>query len=100
MSSIDRPYNEKRDYIRMRINSVVNIRQAGNNYKGICKDLSGAGMLIETSEPFKVGTELEISIEQKTETHLPFDAIAEVSRVDDGPDENYTVGLAIKQIHD
>ena len=100
MSSIDRPYNEKRDYIRMRINSPVHIRQAGNDYEGVCKDLSGAGMLIETNQALQVGTELEISIEQKADTHLPFNAIAEVSRIDDGPDGNYIVGLSIKQIHE
>ena len=98
MSSIDKSYNEKRDYIRMRINSAVHIRQAGNEYEGICKDLSGAGMLVETNQAFEIGSTLEISIDQKVETHLPFNATAEVSRVDEAPDSNYIIGLAITQI--
>lgn len=100
MSSIEAAYNEKRDFIRMRINSQVNIRQAGKDYEGICKDLSGTGMLIQTNHAFSVGSELQVSIEQKIETHLPFNAIAEVTRVDSGSNGNFTVGLAIKEIND
>ena len=98
MSSIERSYNEKRDYIRMRINSQVNILHAGKKYKGICKDLSGAGMLIETTHTFEVGTQLQISIEQKGETHLPFNATAEVSRIEPGSENSHIVGLTIKEI--
>jgi hypothetical protein len=100
MSPIDRSYNEKRDFIRMKINSPVNISHAGKIYKGICKDLSGAGMLIETNQLFAVGDEVDISIEQKAENHLPFNAKAEVSRIDAGADDKHIVGLAITHIAD
>lgn len=100
MSSIDRTYNEKRDFIRMRVNSSVNIDQDGNHFKGICRDLSGAGMLIETDQLFEIGAQLRISIEQKGETHLPFNAQAEVSRVEPGPDDKHIIGLEIKEIHE
>lgn len=97
MSSIDRSYNEKRDFIRMRINSPVNIEHAGNHYQGICKDLSGAGMLVETDCSFDIGAKIQVSIEQRGENQLPFNASAEVSRVDTS-DNRFLVGLAIHQI--
>ncbi|MEE8059289.1 MAG: PilZ domain-containing protein [Pseudomonadales bacterium] len=98
MSSAGKSYSEKRDFIRMRINSQVDIRHAGNEYYGICKDLSGAGMLIETDQVFEIGVELEISIAQKEEAHLPFNATAKVSRVLPGTGNKHIIGLAIKEI--
>ena len=97
MASIDRSYSEKRDFIRMRVNSPVAIHHAGQDYQGFCKDLSGAGMLLETDRAFDIGTEVEVSIEQKCETHLPFNARATVSRVEDNGD-TYLVGLSITDI--
>lgn len=100
MSSIDKNYNEKRDFIRMRINSQVAIRHNGNNYQAVCKDLSGAGMLIETEQAFKTGDQLEVKIEPKGENHLPFNATAEVQRVEVGDNGLLTVGLAITEIQE
>ena len=97
MASIDRSYNEKRDFIRMRINSPVIICQGGKNYQGVCKDLSGAGMLVETGHAFELGDTLEVSIEQRGENQLPFKASAEVSRLEPTGDK-YLVGLAISEI--
>ena len=99
MASIDRSFSEKRDFIRMRVNSPVVVRHDGNEYQGFCKDLSGAGMLIETDRPFEIGSTLNVSIEQKCETHLPFHATVTVSRVE-ASDDTYLVGLAINEIHD
>ncbi len=99
MASIDRSYSEKRDFIRMQVNSPIAIRHEGSDYEGICKDLSGAGMLLETEQAFAVGAELEVSIAQKRETHLPFNASATVSRIDEH-DGKFLVGLAITRIHE
>lgn len=99
MASRDRSYSEKRDYIRMKINSPVAIHLGGKDYVGVCKDLSGAGMLVETEKTFDIGTRLEVSIEQKGENRLPFHASATVSRVETIGDK-YLVGLSITDIHD
>lgn len=99
MASIDRSYNEKRDFIRMKINSPVSINCGDDSILGVCKDLSGAGMLVETEKTLPVGAELEVSIEQKGETHLPFHATATVSRVEP-VDDKFLVGLSIIQIHE
>ncbi len=100
MSSIDRSYNEKRDFIRMQINSAVTVRHDGNEYQGICKDLSGAGMLLELESPLAVGDELEVLIPQEGDNHMPFHASATVSRVEAGENDSTILGLSIKEILD
>jgi c-di-GMP-binding flagellar brake protein YcgR len=100
MSASDRSFNEKRDFIRMKINSTVKVTHAGNDYQGTCKDLSGAGMSILTETQFNVGDEVELLIEQEGDTHLPFHASAEVTRVEPEESGNYMVGLSIREIAD
>ncbi|WP_101756594.1 PilZ domain-containing protein [Oceanicoccus sp. KOV_DT_Chl] len=100
MSTADRSYQEKRDFIRMKVSSAMTILHAGNEYQATCRDLSGAGLLAECEQAFNLGDELEIIIAQQGETHMPFNAIVEVTRVDGDPEEsdNYTLGLSIKTI--
>lgn len=100
MSASGRPFNEKRDFIRMKINSTVKITHASNEYQGVCKDLSGAGMSILTGTAFNTGDQVDILIEQQKENHLPFHATATVSRVQQEDSGDYTIGLSIEQIHD
>ena len=98
MASFDRNYNEKRDFIRMKINSEVTISQAGDKHSGICRDLSGAGMSVETDYAFSTGSKLDVAIEQKGDTHLPFHASAEVTRVDEIEEGKFLIGLSILEI--
>ncbi len=100
MSAIDRSFSEKRNFIRMKVNSPVVIQYAGHEYQGICKDLSGAGMLIETEDEFTIGERLEVSIKQKGDNHLPFAATVEVSRVQSGSPGSQVIGLSIMDIHE
>lgn len=96
----ERSYNEKRDFIRMKINSQLTMRQNGQDYEGICKDLSGAGMYVRSEQSFEPGSKLEVSIAQQGETHLPFNATAEVSRIEPTEDGQFSIGLSIKEIRD
>jgi hypothetical protein len=95
--SSERTYNEKRDFIRMKINSAVVINHQGTEYKGVCKDLSGAGMSVATQESLTVGDKVQVSIETQDDSHLPFNATASVSRVDSN-DGGYLIGLSIVEI--
>ena len=65
MTAIDRAYNEKRSFIRMKINTPVEVKVAGNRLQGVCKDLSGSGLLVETREEVALGTDVEVYIDQK-----------------------------------
>lgn len=98
MSAYDRSYTEKRNFIRMMVNSPVNITYANRNYQGICKDLSGAGMLIETEDTFEIGAELEVTIQQKGDNHLPFNALVKVARVQTAQPGIQVIGLNIEEI--
>ena len=100
MSASEKTAEEKRIFHRWKIDSEVAIECNGQNSTALCKDLSGAGMLVEAEKAFSVGDEMTVSIEKKDETHLPFNAIAEVSRIEDGAQGKFIIGLSIKEIID
>jgi len=89
MSSIHRDYQEKRNFIRMKVDTPVNVTLAskGQRYDGICRDLSGGGMLVELATALPVGTELEVSIESGHGHNPMLHAKAEVTRVVAQPGE-------------
>ena len=99
MSSEDRTYSEKRNFIRMRINTPVQVRCGDREIEAVGKDLSGSGMLLLFQEELAPGTSVEIRIEQEKD-RAPFRASAEVTRVHETTDEGYLLGLSITQIHD
>lgn len=98
MAASDQSYSEKRNFIRMQVNSPVIITYAEHEYQGLCKDLSGAGMQIETEGNFEIGAELEVTIQQKGDNHLPFNAVVEVTRSKTSMPGNQAIGLSIKAI--
>lgn len=100
MSASDRSFDEKRDFIRMKINSVVKITHAGTDYQAVCKDLSGAGISILSDTEIAPGETVDLMIEQEGDGHLPFQATAQVSRVEPGESGKFVIGLAIKEIAD
>ena len=100
MSMIERSFSEKRNFIRMKINAPVTLHTEGHSYQGICKDLSGAGMQIETSEAFSVGDIMQVTIEQKGASLVPFKATVEVSRIEPSTSGGHIVGFAIKEIEE
>ena len=100
MSAMEPTAAEKRIFHRWKIDSLVQIECKGKHSTALCKDLSGAGMLVETDQPFSVGDELKVSIERKEETHLPFNAMATVSRIEEGEAGKQILGLSIREILD
>lgn len=85
-----REYQEKRNYIRMKINAPAAITLVANGVSltGLCSDLSGGGMLIEIDEVLPVGTETEITI-SSAHGHSPMlKARATVMRIISQPDAN------------
>jgi hypothetical protein len=100
MSVEDRSFSEKRNFIRMKINTPVIIHYEDKSFSATCKNLSGAGMLLETEAALNPGDELHVSIEQKAEKSLPFSAIVEVTRVKPEQPGVKVVGLVIKELLD
>ncbi|MGK0441494.1 MAG: hypothetical protein ACJA0N_001292 [Pseudohongiellaceae bacterium] len=98
MSPIDRSYEEKRDYIRMQVNSAITITHNSNTYAGTCIDLSGTGMMIATDAALSIDDECEVSIEQNEEGRRPFNALVKVSRIIAKDDGLTTIGFSITEV--
>lgn len=95
-----RAYDEKRNFIRMKINTPVQVQCGGERFTARCRDLSGSGILLQSDRELTLGTEVEIHIDQEGDNLLPFDASAQVVRVDAMNPSGYILGLSIKAIHD
>ncbi|GLS26657.1 PilZ domain-containing protein [Marinibactrum halimedae] len=72
MNSFHNAYSEKRDFIRMRVDTPAKVQVQGESIdqEGLCKDLSGKGMLIELTQPISLGTELIVTV-QSSHGHSP-----------------------------
>ena len=95
-----RAWSEKRNFIRMKINTPVDIELDGQHFTARCKDLSGSGMLVESERQLPLGSIVNLVIDQDGEKRLPFRATAEVARVEASGVDSYTIGLSITTIQD
>lgn len=103
MNSSIREFQEKRNFIRMKIDTPasVDISDHSQSYAGICRDLSGGGMLVELDNPLPIGTEVEVTV-SSAHGHAPMlQAEAIVARVIAQPGaeaEPCMLGLEIKNV--
>ena len=95
-----RAYSEKRNFIRMKINTPIQIEAGGDKFLARCKDLSGSGVLIQSDRALALGTMVEIFIDQDGDKLLPFKATGEVVRVDPVNPSGYIRGLSLNAIHE
>lgn len=98
--ALDRAYNEKRGFIRMRIDAPVQVDADGQQFTARCKDLSGSGMLLASDRGLALGTEVNVTIEQEGKNRQPFRATATVVRSDEDPADGHIVGLSILSIQE
>ena len=100
MSLARHDFSEKRNFIRMKIDTPANIKvhAEGIDLEGICRDLSGGGMLVEVDKALPSGSELEVTIASE-HSHSPMlRAKTRVSRVIGGPNDKCTLGLEITEM--
>lgn len=75
--------NDQRSYHRMELDVPIEIKKGTVVVKGICKDLSGTGMLITFDDTaLKTGDEVHIKLDTDDERFPPLDADATLLRVD------------------
>lgn len=101
MTITERSYEEKRDFIRMKVDTIVSFTRADSKerYEGRCRNLSGAGMLLETDKKLSVGDRLSVVVPSEGPGFSPLDASVEVVRVDPIPDmHKYLVGVVIHKM--
>ena len=65
MSEHERGYDEKRDFIRMRVDADVSLIHAGQEIAGVCVDLSSSGMQVQAPRQFNVGDRLTVRIDSE-----------------------------------
>lgn len=102
-NSANRNYSEKRNYIRMKVDAPVDITLTtdGSEYHGICRDLSGGGMMIELQSILPVGTQAEVMICSGHGHNPILRAKAAVTRVISQPESDEqpcTLGLQIVEV--
>ena len=96
----EKAYSEKRDFIRMKISAPLNAKLsvASDCIEGLCKDLSGGGMQVETSQSLEVGTEVEVEVSSDHGHNPTLRAKAKIVRSAAGENSNYVLGLEITQL--
>ena len=99
MEIATRNYQEKRNFIRMKINSPMNLSREGEKMCGTCIDLSGGGMLVALDQVkgLEPGKLVEIAISSNHGHNPILKALTQVSRIT-ARDVGYFVGLEIKQL--
>jgi hypothetical protein len=95
MSLNDRSYEEKRDYIRMRVEADVTLVYAGQVIPAVCIDLSSSGMQVQAPRTFSVGDKLSVRIDSDHAALRGLEADTEVVWVTDGADGGQKLGLTI-----
>ncbi|RZA06238.1 MAG: PilZ domain-containing protein [Moraxellaceae bacterium] len=100
MSSIDKGFSEKRDFIRMKISAPLSAKLSSNEgvIEGLCRDLSGGGMQVETKTQIPAGTELVVEISSDHGHNPTLHAKAKVARCAVDGDSGYLLGLEIVEI--
>jgi hypothetical protein len=100
MGITDRPYSEKRDFIRMKIGAPLSAKLAAPaaEIEGLCLDLSGGGLQVETKQSLAVGTETEVEVSSDHGHSPTLKARTKVVRVTANETGNYVLGLEILHI--
>jgi hypothetical protein len=100
MSSIDKGFSEKRDFIRMKISAPLSAKLSHDEgvIEGLCRDLSGGGMQVETATHIPAGTDLVVEI-CSDHGHSPtLHAKAKVARSTGDSENGFLLGLEIVEI--
>ena len=101
MSSIMRSWAEKRNFIRMSVDTPISITDtSGAVFQGFCKDLSGTGLSIEVGETVTSGAELQIHLASPNANLPSFDARVRVVRCTPVEGQRFLLGVEIQQINE
>lgn len=100
MSLADRAYSEKRNFIRMQIDTPICVQVQTNDEQlnGMCRDLSGGGMLVELDKALPVGCQMEVSISSPHGHEPMLKAKTRVTRVIGGPSDTCVIGMEIEEM--
>lgn len=92
-------HSEKRDFIRMRIDTELSILHEGQVIAALCLDLSSSGMQVQAAQHFRVGDQLEVRIDSEHAALKGLHASTEVVWIADQADGQQKLGLRILAMH-
>ncbi|WP_313025189.1 PilZ domain-containing protein [Pseudomonas lopnurensis] len=95
MSQNERDYSEKRDFIRMQLETGVTLEHSDTKLSGTCIDLSSTGMQIVARTDLQLGDRVRVLIPSEHSELEGLDAQTEVVRVSRLDDGRQRLGLAI-----
>ncbi|MDC6382251.1 PilZ domain-containing protein [Pseudomonas graminis] len=95
MGQLDRDYEEKRDYIRMRVDADISLIYAGQIIPAVCVDLSSSGMQIQAPRSFQVGDKISVTIDSEYAALKGLEADTEVVWIADIEGGEQKLGLTI-----
>lgn len=95
MTQRDRDYSEKRDFIRMQIETSITLTHDGRRYEATCLDLSSTGMQVLAATTLQMGDKVQAHIPSEHSELKGLDAETEVVRVGTHEDGRQSLGLAI-----
>ncbi|WP_320821615.1 PilZ domain-containing protein [Reinekea sp.] len=99
MSQTDQQYEEKRDFIRMTMNSTATLSiPDGTSFKVTCHDLSATGMSLIANHPVEIGSAVHIDIESTNDQFRSMTADGTVLRCEALDSGEYDLGLELKSI--
>jgi len=95
-----RTYDEKRDFIRMKVDTEITLSFDNNDkrVKGLCRDLSGTGMLIEVTEEVPEGSTCKTTLPSSNEAFPALDASNKIIRCTELGEGKYQLGTEILAI--
>ena len=95
MSTSDRAYSEKRDFIRMRLEAPVTLVHDGQKIPALCLDLSSNGMQVEAATRLTIGDRIGVHIPSEHDQLADLNVEAEVVRALDLEDGRQSLGLSV-----
>lgn len=98
----DRQYTEKRDFIRMKINTPARVRveQEDTIVHGICNDLSGSGMLLTLEQKPSTEHDLIVSVTSSENSGPMLQARCSIARIQMAAEDKCIIGLEIQEFID
>lgn len=98
MSLSDRAYSEKRDFIRMRLETPVILEHDGQSFEALCVDLSSTGMQLEARTQLALGAKVSVRVPSEHGQLQGLHAEGEVVRAIDLADGRQSLGLSISSM--
>jgi c-di-GMP-binding flagellar brake protein YcgR len=100
MNLASRNYQEKRNFVRMKVETPISAKIAADiTFEGTCHNLSGGGMFVSMPQALPEDHEIEVTLSSNHGHHPILKAITKVKRVHT-PEAPFLVGLEIVRLLD